>query len=110
MLRHHLHRRVAVEDLLPREQVIADASERVEVDAGIDRVAHHHLGRHVPGRADDEPRLRGQGVIHAPIGDGLHETEVEDLDEVAHQAELAEVDVGGLDVAVDEAADVGLLE
>ena len=82
MLRHHLHRRVAVEDLLAREQVVGDASERVEVGASIDRVAQHHLGRHVAGRADDEPRLGRQRLLQAAIGDGLHQAEVEDLDEV----------------------------
>ncbi len=110
MLRNHLHRRVAVEDLLAGEHVVADAAERVEVSASIDGVAHHHFRGHVAGRADNEPGLSRQRLIQAAIGDRFHQAEVEDLDEVVYQAEPSDMDVRRLDVAMHETANVCLVQ
>ena len=59
-------------------------------------------------------RRSGCGVLerHARVraGDALHETEVDDLGDVEPAAALAQQDVGGLHVAVDEARAVGFAQ
>ena len=54
VLAAHLDDRLAVEDIDPREQVVGDRPEGVDVGAGVDRVRlEDGLRSHVLGRADD---------------------------------------------------------
>src|SRR6185436_16845501 len=65
----------------------------------------YHLGRHVRGRAGDRALLGQIPVGFLAIG-GLHQSEVEDLGEVLVPATMACVQVGGLDVAMNESRGV----
>ncbi len=95
----------------PRERRIAgghaveDAAEAEQVAARVHRGAAGLLRRHVRRRADDGPFLRQRGV-----GRRTRQAEIEDLDAASgrRRSRLAfQPDVGGLDVAVDQAAGVG---
>ncbi len=105
---------VLVEDLPARagegdvagEQLVEEATERVEV-AGCAQagVAAGLLGRHVGGGADGDAG-HGQGVVGGL--DQARDAEVAQLRGVAGC--LVKEDVGRLDVAVDDAAVVGVLQ
>ena len=76
--------------------------QRVDVGLAVDGLAPGLLGRGVAGRAEHDagglgPRRLGEGPGQAEVGD-------------AQPAVLAEQEVGGLDVAVDEAPAVGVVE
>ena len=90
-------------------------AERPDVRASVHGLALGLLGRHVRRRAEDDPGPSGHDRERWRIGDlGRHgvvrqrlgETEVEDLD----SALLGQLDVGGLQVAMDDAALVGVFE
>ena len=77
-------------------------TERVDVGLAVDVAALRRFGRRVTGGAEQHavglgPRRFGQGAGQAEVGDG-------------GAALLVEADVGGLDVAVDEAAAVRVVE
>ena len=118
--REHVAHRLAVEEPAADEQLVEHDAEGPDVGATIRRLAARLLRRHVGGGAEDEAggrarageggRLREAGraararvVVPAP---GLGEAEVEHL----HLAVGGQLDVGGLEVAVDDALLVGLLE
>ncbi len=108
MVDDHLHRARAFEDAPTGEQPIGDAAQRVDVGPTVDRLgAERHFRRHEPGSAGEGPlhreRLRTPGR-RATLQ--LHQAEIEHLDEV--DVEAAQEEVGGLDVAMDEAGGVGL--
>ena len=89
----------------PREHVIEENSDRVHVDALVELLALDLLRGEAGGRPEhvllgDVRRARHQ----------LREAEVEDLDVVRPALPLAEHEVGGLDVAVDDPPRVGLTE
>ena len=108
MLGDHLHRRVALEDLLAGEQVVGHAPERVDVRASIHAVAERHLGGHVAWRPQNETGLGGHRVLGASVSDGLHEAEVEDFDKVVDESEPSNMNIRRLDVPMHQAAGVGL--
>ena len=57
-----------------------------------------------------EWQIGGVGNVGGADRSRLHETEIEHLDEVLSTPDPPDVDVGGLDVAVDEASCVRFLE
>ena len=77
-------------------------AERVHVGLPVERLALGLLGGGVAGGAEHARRRLGPGRL----GEGAGQAEVGD----AQPAVLAEQQVGGLDVAVDEAAAVGVVE
>ena len=83
---------------------------RVDVGARVDRLAQRLLGRQVLGRAEDDARL-GQRLAAPDCGCGhLGDAEVEDLDHVALAVALDQHDVVGLEIAVDDAGAVRVVE
>ena len=76
--------------------------QRVDVALAVERLAPGLLGRRVAGGAEHRARRLGPGRL----GEGPGQAEVGD----AQPAVLAEEEVGGLDVAVDEAPAVGVVE
>ena len=111
--------RLAVEQPLAGQHLEQHDTEGPDVGALVDRLAPRLLGRHVGGGAEDEAgggaglgeggRLReigarrGAGALARP---GLGEAEVEDLDLAVRR----HLHVRGLEVAVDDALLVSLLE
>ena len=77
-------------------------AEGVDVGPAVDRLALGLLGRGVAGRAEH----RALGLGPGRLGQGPGQAEVGD----AEAAVVAEEEVGGLDVAVDEPAAVGVVE
>ena len=95
MLVGHRDRRVTDERRLAGEDFVEHAAQRVDIGAGVDRLAAGLLGRQVLRGADH----RG-GLGHAVgVGQRAGDAEVHHL----HRAGLADHDVRGLDVAVDDA-------
>jgi hypothetical protein len=94
---------VASERALPRQELEQDDPERVDVGAGPDALAVSFglLGRHVRRRADEAGGEGGAGAIGVE-----REAEVQQ----ARLGAALEDDVGRLDVAVDDAALVGVVE
>ncbi|MBL0193521.1 MAG: hypothetical protein IPQ09_04710 [Myxococcales bacterium] len=97
---------VGVERAEPREQVVEDGADRVDVSALVDHLGARLLGRHEARRAQDDSRLRQVDVV---VLDPTH-AEVDHLH--PGHALLAgllpeEEDVLGLHVAVHDALCVG---
>ena len=95
------------------EEVVEDGTEGVDVAAGVDGLAAGLLGRHVADRSEqgagggdvgDGVGGAGIGIGICPLGQVLGEAPVDD----DGLAELADEDVGGLEVAVDDAVAVGV--
>ena len=78
------------------------AAERVDVGARVDPAATDLLGRHVVERADPLAGARRPGARERLLG----ESEVRDVDVIV----LGQQQVRGLDVAVDEAAEMDRVE
>ena len=76
------------------QRLVEDAAERVDVGAGVHRLAADLLGGGVVDAAHEQAGL-GQGVLGGVLG----EAEVGEVDVLLG----ADQDVGGLDVAVDQA-------
>ena len=99
-----------VNGIRPVAQLEQHDAEREQIGAVIDRMAERLLRRHVRDRAQHHPGHRDLRLGHlggaAAILDELGEAEVEDLD----QAALGAHQVRALDVAVDDAARVRLVE
>jgi hypothetical protein len=116
-VRHEdVHARRALERDLPREHLVHDDAERVDVRALVDVAALDLLGRHVLRGAHEESGLRE--LLLGPLAQVLHEPEVEHLHEVlvllGHRGDgprciartlvrTGEEDVGRLEVAMDDA-------
>ena len=110
VLEREAHRIGIVEHERARQQEIGDAAERVHVGAAVNRrFAHGHFGRDVSRRARGRAFHR-QLCRQVVTGNELGETEVENLDEVVVQADLADHRVRRLQIAVDQALTVGFLE
>ena len=86
----------------PGQELVEDASQRIDVGARADLLdlPLGLLGRHVAGRAQDRARLGLPGVVFEP----LHQPEVADLGLAA----CGQEDVGRLQIAMDDAAAVGV--
>ena len=97
----------ALEGPRAAEQLVEDDAQGEDVAAGVHRLAQDLLGGHVRGRPERRHVLEAlRGRAHRLVGGALGDAEVEDL----HVAALADQDVGGLDVAVHDAALVGVGE
>jgi hypothetical protein len=105
VLEKELHRRVAVEDQLAREQPVHHAARRIDIRAVIEGPSAERLLR------SDERRRSAHDVVRAEcerghlFGSGrlvnrLHDAEVQHLDEVVVFAVAAQENIGRLDVAV----------
>ena len=92
------------------EQFVQQDAEAVEIAAGIDvRPAGGLLRTHVGGGADGAAGAGGGGVGGRPPGGGFGDAEINHL---GHQPSglLADDDVGGFQIAVDDALLVGVLD
>ena len=96
-----LVRVLAAERQLPGRQLIGQDADGEHVGAKIERPPLDVLGRHVRRRAEQLP-----GHRHALLVDDLRDAEVGELDEPV----VADHDVLGLDVAMDDAELVRVLE
>ena len=100
----HGLRRGPGERWLARQHLVQHGGKRVDVGPRVERlVARRLLGAHVGRRADREPGLREPLVAAA---EGARDAEVGDQ----RVAVAREQDVLGLDVAVDDAVLVGVVE
>jgi hypothetical protein len=107
---------LAAEDALPREHFEQHDAERPDVAASVGGAAARLFRTHIGGRAQDDPgaghRRRGDGRRYVGGGgrdvavEGLGQSEVEHFD----GAVGPELDVGRLQVAMDDALRVGRLE
>ncbi len=102
--------RRALEGMLARQRFVEDHAERVDVGPLVDGGAGELLGRHVADGADREPAAGHLGEAahprHAEV-DELHRGDAARLSRVSQHGGIGQVDVGRLDVAVDDPARVG---
>ena len=104
-LGQQLHRRAALVRTLPRQHLVEDDAERVDVRPRVDVVrVHHLLRRHVRGRTDDHARRRHRRLVL--VVRELRHAKVRQL----RRPVSVEHDVVGLDVPVDHAVPVRHLE
>ncbi len=102
---------VSLEGELTGEELEEHEAEGVDVGARVEGVALGLLGGHVLGGADGGAQLGAFALDDGGVlSEGLGDAEVEDLGEVSDACDGFEDDVGGLEVAVDDVAAVGLLE
>ena len=102
-----------VERQLLREHLVEHHADGVEVRAGTGGLARGLLGRHVLRRAEDRAVARDELLAVARRGMAwldLRDAEIEHLHEVGVRVLLDEHDVVGLEVAMDDAGVVRLLE
>jgi hypothetical protein len=99
----HRHGRVADEGRPHGQQLVEQAAGAVQVGARVDLLALGLLGRQVLRGADDRGGLRHG---HAGVAHRTGDAEVHDLD----LAGAGQHDVGRLDVAVDDARPVAVLQ
>ncbi len=100
-----------LERLRAGQQLVEDDAQRVDVGAGVD-VGHRRiglLGAHVAERADQAADLRQERTVAAVGGDGLGDPEVDDARR-RPAVDLGHEHVGGLEVAVDDRLEVGVLD
>ena len=93
-----------------RQRLEQDDAQAEDVAANSDLLSGELLGRGVEQRADDGP---GSSQLGERLGAGLAqpgEAEVEQLDGAAAAAGASEVDVVGLEVAMDDAVLVGMAQ
>ncbi len=84
------------------EQLVEDDTEGVQVGTRPGFGAHHHLGRQVRRRSEHDSAVGEPVVSHEMAGD----PEIRN----PHPVSRTEKDVGGLDVAMDHATTVGVIE
>ena len=117
--RQHVRHGLSGEQPLARQHLVEHDAEGPDVRTLVDRPAARLLRAHVGRGAEDDsrrahvPRQRGRERGHVAAAGarriavvGLGEAEIEDL----HAAVGSRLDVGGLEVAVHDAALVGVLE
>ena len=97
-----------VERLAAGDHLVHDDAERVDVARRRAQPADHLLGRHVIEGADHLAGVGQIGAVDLALVHDLGDAEVEHLDEVVVGAVRLEVDVGRLEIAVDDAERVGL--
>ena len=97
--------RLARERRLARQALVENGPERVDVGPSVERVGRDLLRGQVGDRADERPRLR-QAVVGGRVG----EPEVHHADPDVSALLAGDHDVLGLDVAVNDAAGVAVLE
>jgi hypothetical protein len=106
-----LHRRLRVVRELAGQDLVQDRRERVDVAARVELLALRLLGRHELGRPEHHALLREHDAARAKLALGhLGETEVEHLREIPAAVLVGEEDVLGLQVAVNDAEAVGLVQ
>ncbi len=106
VLHQHGHGRRGVEGRLSGQQLVGEDAQRVDVAARVGGLAGRPLRRDVAGGSEDQPRLRGLGLIVAPQHAG--DAEVEHLHDIGVAGLRDQDDVLGLQVAVHHALRVGL--
>lgn len=101
----------AVEGGPAREELVEDDAEGVDVGAGVDVAAVHAclLGGHVLGRAEELRGAGDGGLVGELRADGLGDPEVDDLG-MRLAVDHGDEDVRRLEVAVDDALVVGVLD
>ena len=89
-----------------RQELVEQAAEGPDVGALVELLPAHLLGAHVRRRTHDDAGVRGvhrhrRRLVRRARGrlDGLRQTEVEDL----HHPRFGQHDVGGLEIAMDDA-------
>ena len=92
---------VALEGFLAGDHFVQGDAERIDIGAGVELLALDLFGRHVVKRADDVAGF-GEGAVGGHAGDA----EVHQLDAAVGRKH----DVGRLDVAMDDAARMGVGE
>ena len=103
-----LHVVAAGERRPPRDHLVEEAGERVDVAARVDVAPRDLLGRHVERRADDLAGARQ--LLGAGDGGDFRQPEVDQLRRLAHLAIGSEDDVGRLEIAMDDAGGVRRVE
>jgi hypothetical protein len=105
---HHCEVRVAPERRLPDETLKEHAGERVDIRPPVDLLTGDLLGCHVVDGAQEVAIVADSGLF----GDPLREAKVRQVDVVGAVGAGARVkqDVGGLHVAMHEAARVGRIQ
>ncbi|PRQ04694.1 hypothetical protein ENSA5_05430 [Enhygromyxa salina] len=111
---HDLHAQdrreiVAVEGRLTSEHLVGEDADGVEIAALVDLAARGLLGAHVARGAKDHARA-GQDLGGAIGVEQLGDAEVDDLGDLAAVEAPRHEHVLGLEIAVDDAAVVGVLE
>jgi hypothetical protein len=101
VLRDHRHRGVAEDGWTPGHHLVEHGTQRVEVAARVGRATHRLLRRHVRDRTDQHPLLREPRLVERH-----REPEVAQL----RGPVAREPDVSGLEIAMDDAEAVGVLE
>ena len=93
------------------EKLIKQHAQRVDVASGVDiRAAVGGLfGGHIERRADHLGKAGEEGFLGQLLPQGLGDAEVDDLDD-GGRVELSDHDVGGFQVAMDDALLVGVLD
>jgi hypothetical protein len=94
------------------EELVEEYAEGIDIGAGVDvdGVGLGLLGAHVLGGADELSVLGEEGLLRQTVVDGLGDAEVDDLGGGFAVVGEGDEDVGGFEVAVNDALVVGVLD
>jgi hypothetical protein len=110
VLGDHLERRRAFEHESSGQQVVGDASKRIDVGPAVHLLAQCHLRRHIRRRSRRKTGSRRHRILAGQASNRFDQPKVEHLHEVLAQPYAPHVNVRRLDVTMHQSTGVSFFQ